>query len=475
MATLLASSNSWESETVYKGTDVALLDLTASAGNAPDEIANILRQAGSDVSGIFATEQKKIPERTQVAEMQTATSKAKANSVGRGATGDELEESCDPLEFLTKGYETLTEALGEIWDGIGQFATDLGIAVDTVLGGIVDTANEVLSKAKQYATDLANAISEGLGDVIASLQASPIGQLYNSIVSKASELANNMVSAISNLAQQANAAFEAALNKIEGFVDSISLSRIFNTGCANEAKEESLNQDQLSNEAEVQTALTPPNGSRTVDPKATEAPAPFAERAEEIPKAVEPTPTLQVAINKYREAQLARDATIEEARGIIGSGNRNPAQIADLKKRQGDANYRAGIAKSDLEDAAKFAGFRLGSLPIYGPSYNQPLGPTTYDPEVVARANATVADQEKRYVAAVREFDRANAAQLAEKNKQVYNIFKPITSEDIARHRVLVDVAREKRSAVTAITAEILPGDRAAIFAKIPYDGVIKN
>jgi hypothetical protein len=160
MATLLASSNSWESETVYKGTDVALVDLTASAGNAPDEIAEILRQAGSDVSGIFATEQKKIPERTQVAEMQTATSKAKANSVGRGATSDELEESCDPLEFLTKGYETLTEALGEIWDGIGQFATDLGIAVDTALGGVVDTANEVLSKAKQYATDLANAILE---------------------------------------------------------------------------------------------------------------------------------------------------------------------------------------------------------------------------------------------------------------------------------------------------------------------------
>jgi hypothetical protein len=473
MATIMESSNAFEVGTVYKDPDVALVDLTASDGASIPGIGSMLTGAAAAVKSVFTTEQKKIATLTTVAEMQTATAKTKAKSEGREATEAELEESCGPLAFLTDGFKILEEGLGNLWDGIGEFATDLGIAVEGFLGSAVDLANEVFASISGIANDIAEAIADGFTEVADALKASPLGQIYQSISDTVGELTESLTSTINDLAASASAAFDSALAKIEAFVDSISLSNLFSTDCATEAKEEALNTDQLSSQAEVESAFAS-NETKSVDPKATEAPAPFAERAEEVPKAVEPTPTLQVAINKYREAQLARDATIQEARTLIG-GRGSSAQIADLKKRQGDANYRAGLAKSDLEDAAKFAGTRLGSLPIYGPSYNQPLGPTTYDPEVVARANAAVEDQTKRYVAAVREFDQANAAQLKEKNKQVYNVFKPITSEDIARHRVLVDVAREKRRAVTAITAEILPGDRATVFSKIPYDGVIKN
>jgi hypothetical protein len=279
----------------------------------------------------------------------------------------------------------------------------------------------------------------------------------------------------SDLAASALAAFDSALEKIEAFVDSISLSNLFSTDCANEAKEAVLNTDQLSTEAEVQTALAAPadQQSKSVDPKATEAPAPFAERAEPVPKAVEPGPNLQSAITRYREAQLALDSVTQEVRNR--TGRETSAQLASLKQRQTEANDRAMEAKRELNDIANKEGLTMSALPIWGPSYNQPRGREAADPAVIASANATVEDQTKRYVAAVREFDRANAAQLAEKNKQIRNIFKAITPEDTERHRALVNVAREKRSAVTAITAEILPGDRAAIFAKIPYDGVIKN
>lgn len=477
MATVIASSNAFQVGTVYKDPDVALVDLTASAENAPGPIASAMTAAAAAVKSVFTTQQKKIATLTTVAEMQTATTKAKAQSEGREATEEELEESCGPLAFLTDGFKILEEGLGKIYDGIGEFATALGIAVEGFLGSAVDLVNEVFDKISGIAGDIAQAINDGLTAVAEALQNSPLGQLYQSISDKVSELTTSLTNTINELAASALAAFDSALEKIEAFVDSISLSNLFSTGCANEAKEAALNTDQLSSEGEVQTALAAPAAqqSKSVDPKATEAPAPFVERAQEIPKAFEPTPTLQVAINKYREAQLARDATIEEARGLISSGNRNQAQIADLKKRQADANFRAANAKGDLEDAAKFAGVRLGSLPIHGPSYNQPLGPTTYDPEVVARADAAVADQEKRYIAAVREFDRANAAQIKEKNRVVYNVFITITPELIAKHRVLLNVAREKRDAVNEIIAEILPGDRAAVRAKAPFTGEIKN
>jgi hypothetical protein len=476
MATITASSNALEVGTVYKDPDVALVDLTASAENAPGPIASAMTAAATAVKSVFTAQQKKIATLTTVAEMQTATTKAKAKSEGREATAEELEESCGPLAFLTDGFKTLEEGLGKIYDGIGEFATDLGIAVEGFLGSAVDLVNEVFDKISGIANDIAQAIEDGLTAVAEALQNSPLGQLYQSISDKVGELTASLTNTINELAASALAAFDSALEKIEAFVDSISLSNLFSTDCANEAKEAVLNTDQLSTEAEVQTALAAPadQQAKSVDPKATEAPAPFAERAEAVPKAVEPTPTLQVAINKYREAQLARDATIQEAQSLITSGNRNPAQIADLKKRQGNANFAAGNAKSDLEDAAKFAGLRLGSLPIYGPSYNQPQGPiTTYDPDVVARADAAVEDQTKRYVAAVREFDRANTAQYKELQSQKYTFSRTLTDEDFARHNALKATAVAKANAVREIIANVLPGDRPTVTRAARFTGNI--
>lgn len=468
----MESSNAFEVGTVYKDPDIALVDLTSSAANAPSGIASAMTSAAAAVKSVFTTEQKKTATLTTVAEMQTATTKAKAKSEGREATAEELEESCGPLAFLTDGFKTLGEGLGTLWDGIGEFATDLGIAVNGFLGSAVDLANEVFDRISGIANDIAQAISEGLTEVADALKASPLGQIYQSISDTVGELTESLTNTINELAASASAAFDSALAKIESFVDSISLSNLFSTDCATEAKEAALNTDQLSSQAEVESALSS-NGTKSVDPKATEAPAPFAERAEQIPKAVEPGPTLQVAINKYREAQLARDATIQEAQALISSGKRNPAQTADLKKRQGDANFAAGNAKSDLEDAAKSAGIFLSALPIHGPSYNQPLGTATYDPEVVARANAAVEDQTKQYVAAVREFDRANTAQYKELQSQKTTFGRTLTNEDFARHNALKATAVAKANAVREIIANVLPGDRPTVISAARFTGNI--
>lgn len=472
----MSSSAALQSGSAYRDPDVALVDLTASSANAPSNIATMLNTTASTVSGIFTTEEKKIAVRTQVAEMQTGASKIKANSDGRSATGDELEKSCGPLAFLTDGYKLLEEQLGNLWDGIGElaseFAEDLGIAVDGFLGGAVDLANAVFEKCKELTDAIADAIANGLDEVAAALEASPLGQFYNQLSAKVSELTSALSGAISNLAQQASVAFEAALDEIEAFVDSLSLAKLFDTECANEAKTESMNEEQLSTTADVESALKS-EGTRTIDPKATEAPAPFQERAEPIPEPLEPGPTLQSAINKYREAQLALDAVNLEVRNR--TGRETSAQLASLKQRQSEANNRAMEAKRELNDLANKEGKTMSALPIWGTSYNQPKGIENYDPEVVAAANANLADLEKRYIAAVREFDRANAAQLAEKNSKIYNLFRPITPEDVAKHRVMLDDTRKKRDAVTAIINEIPPGDRATIRAKAPFNAEIKT
>jgi len=469
MATVMASSTAFETGTAYKDPDVVLVDLTASAGNAPSNIATMMNTTASAVKSIFSAEQKKIATRTTVAEMETAATKTKAKSEGREATEEELEASCGPLAFLTDGFKILEEGLGDLWDGIGEFATDLGIAVNEFLGSAVDLANEVFDKISGIANDIAEAIAAGLTEVADALKASPLGQIYEAISEKVSELTDKISETISDLAAAASEAFDAALEKIEAFVDSLSLSNLFDTDCANEAKEEAMNTDQLSSSAEVESALSS-NATRSVDPKASEAPAPFQERAEELPKAPEAGPSLQVAINRYREASIARDAAILEARNLIG-GRGTSAQIASLKQRQTEANNRAMEAKRELEEAAGKDGRTLSSLPIWGVAYNQPKGVETADPAVVAAANASVEDLEKRYVAAVREFNRADDAQLKEKNKQIYNIFKPITAEDIARHKVLADEARVKAREVIAIMKEVLPGDRNRVFSKIEFTG----
>jgi hypothetical protein len=472
MATITASSNALEVGTVYKDPDVVLVDLTASAENAPGPIASAMTAAATAVKSVFAAQQKKIATFTTVAEMQTATTKAKAKSEGREATAEELEESCGPLAFLTDGFKTLEEGLGKIYDGIGEFATDLGIAVEGFLGSAVDLVNEVFDKISGIANDIAQAIEDGLTAVAEALQNSPLGQLYQSISDKVSELTASLTDTINELAASALAAFDSALEKIEAFVDSISLSNLFSTDCANEAKEAVLNTDQLSTEAEVQTALAAPadQQSKSVDPKATEAPAPFAERAEPVPKAVEPGPNLQSAITRYREAQLALDSVTQEVRNR--TGRETSAQLASLKQRQTEANDRAMEAKRELNDIANKEGLTMSALPIWGPSYNQPRGREAADPAVIASANATVEDQTKRYVAAVREFDRANAAQLKESQNQK-SAGRPLSSQDSARYNSLLADAKAKKDIVNEIIRDILPGDRAPILAKARFTGTI--
>jgi hypothetical protein len=444
-----------------------------------DEFGEALGSKGGGLSSLSASVKSAWGSATRnlgtflnVAETQVKVIELEAKSQGREPTEEELEEACGPLSFLTKIPNILGDALSDIFGKFNDFVSAIG-----------ETVGEFMGKLDALIADVANAIDE-----VAQAAAQVVLDAFeaaNAVALQAIEaiesVVNTVATAVNDAIQFATDAFNKAVDKLLAFADGLNFASLFSLECQKEALEEAVDKEKIADPPEVQRVIAPTVVNETDNTKTAESlSVPQTVFAPAESKA--PPPSLDILITRYQTAARAYKASIDEAGTAIREGRR--PNITRTQQQDLDSAQREAL--QNLREAAVAQRIDLDSLSIYGPNFDskrvwqeQTVGRDKNGDEIVTRRgsytdtkpNANLEDLERRYVAAVREFNRADDAQIREKNRRVYNIFTPITSEDIARHRVLVEEARVKARAVTAIIREIPLGDQAKIFSKIRYTG----
>lgn len=193
---------------------------------------------------------------------------------GRSATEEELEEACAPLSIFEKGPALLKELIGNIYDGIGGFAKELGASISGFVSdaqGLAKSAaskfTEISSKVAGFVSDIATAVTEearalaqAAYDAFKSAN-SAIMDAVDKMTAKINEVAGELTSKVTALVDTAKAALGNAVGAIKDWISSIDFSIGGGSPCAKNAKEIAIDTSKLANPADLaKAAMAGPAG-----------------------------------------------------------------------------------------------------------------------------------------------------------------------------------------------------------------------
>lgn len=387
MATLVDGANAIQDGSAFKPPpgvdDLFSLGLSA-AESAASQISEIWASASSNLSTILSVTSSKV----KVTEL-------KAKSEGRTPSKEELDEACGPLAFLSEIPKALNEALGGITSQVQQFASDFGRAI----GEFESELNELIS-------DVVNAVDEAAEELDRFETANNIAiQALNAV----NNAINEVVGAVNTVIAQAEAALDSAINELLAFADGLTFAGLFSLDCQDEAVENTIDEDKVADAAEVDRVIGPEPSSETNDAVDSENLSTSKTEFTQVQSA--PPPDIDELIQRYRSAAI--EAVLAGQEIAIAFTQKRPPTVS---RAQRDAlNITADLEKNNLFLEAASLGIDVRELPIYGPSFDQPL---TAGNESTGQNNTNSRTEDSVQSERKRDLDALNAAK-AESNKLI--------------------------------------------------------
>lgn len=392
MATLADGANAIQDGSAFRPPpgvdDLFSLGLSA-AESVASQISEIWTSASSNLSTTLSVTSSKV----KVTEL-------KAKSEGRTPSKEELDEACGPLAFLSEIPKALNEALGGITSQVQQFASDFGRAI----GEFESELNELISDVANAVDETAEAIAQAALDAFEAANTIAI-QALNAV----NNAINEVVGAVNTVISQAEAALDSAINELLAFADGLTFAGLFSLDCQDEAVENTIDEDKVADAAEVDRVIGPEPSSETNDAVDSENLSTSKTEFTQVQSA--PPPDIDELIQRYRSAAI--EAVLAGQEIAIAFTQKRPPTVS---RAQRDAlNITADLEKNNLFLEAASLGIDVRDLPIYGPSFDQPLtagNESTGQNNTNSRAEDSVQSERKR------DLDALNAAK-AESNKLI--------------------------------------------------------
>ena len=279
-----------------------------------------------------------------------------AKAQGREPTEEELDEACGPLSFLTKIPKLLGEALDNIYGKFDEFLTSFGESVGEFMAKFDELVANVANAVDEAAQAAAEFILEGF---------KILNEAALAAVDAIVEVVDSVAGAVSDAIQFATDAFNAAVDKLLAFADTLNFGSLFNLDCQTEAVDEALDKDKIADKAEVDRVMSPPTVNGTDQTVASETLTKPQTEFAPAPSTTTP-PSLESRVATYQRAARAYKASVDEARAALSEGRKPNV----TRLQQDELRYAQDEALSDLRTSALFLKVDINTLPIHGPNFD---------------------------------------------------------------------------------------------------------